>query len=186
MFIFNADSRKQFDWLLTRYPAKRAALLPALRLVEEQQGFIDEAGLEYVARELELPPAYVHAVFSFYTHYRRPEDGKYIIMVCATLPCALRGAQMVADAFAEELNLAMGQTSPDKLFTLKKVECLGSCINAPVCQINDDYFENLTPAKIKKIVGALRAGHVPPHLSNGPTLEGGRCSYRPMIKAQGR
>ena len=70
-----------------------------------------------------------------------------------------------------------------KKFTLKKVECLGSCNTAPVVQINDDYFENLTPQKIKEIVAALRQDRVPPHMSNGPSLEGGRCSYRPMVEA---
>jgi NADH-quinone oxidoreductase E subunit len=182
-FTFNDDFRKQFDWLLTRYPSKQSVLLPALRLVEEQQGFVDLDALDYVARELSLPPAFVYGVFTFYTHYRRPGDGQYVVMVCATLPCALRGAQMVADSFSEELGIHPGETTPDKMFTLKKVECLGSCVTAPVCQINDDYFENLTPAKIQEIVAALREDKVPPHLSNGPTLDGGRCGYRPMMEA---
>ena len=183
-FSFNPDSREQFDWLLKRYPTKQAVLLPALRLVEEQQGHIDTAALDYVAGELGLPPAFVNGVFTFYTHYRRPGDGKYVVMVCATLPCALRGAQMVADCFKAELQLGVGETTSDKLFTLRKVECLGSCTTAPVCQINDDYFENLTPEKIKEIVVDLKAGRVPRHMSNGPTLDGGRCSYRPMIEAE--
>src|SRR5438034_622672 len=135
-FSFNDDSRKQFDWLLKRYPTKQAALLPGLRLVEEQQGFVDTAALDYLAEQLDLSPAFVAGVFTFYSHYRRPGDGKYVVMVCATLPCALRGAQMVADAFKEELKLGLGETSRDGLFTLKKVECLGSCTTAPVCQIN--------------------------------------------------
>ncbi len=183
-FAFNDDSRRQFDWLLKRYPEQRAVLLPAFRLVEEQQGFVDHDAMEYLSAQLELPPAYVLGVFTFYSHYRRPEDGKYIVMVCATLPCALRGAQMVADCFKEELKLGMGETSADKKFTLRKVECLGSCASAPVCQINDDYFENLTPQKIKEIVAALKDDKLPPHISNGPSLEeGGRCSYKPMIAA---
>jgi hypothetical protein len=93
------------------------------------------------------------------------------------------GAQGVADTFKEELKLGMGETSKDGKFTLKKVECLGSCVTAPVVQINDDYFENLTTAKIKEIVAALRDDKTPPHMSNGPSLEGGRCSYRPMVEA---
>ena len=184
-FSFNEDSRKQFQWLLTRYPSKQSVLLPAFRLVEEQQGFIDDEAIEYVARALELVPAYVRGVFTFYSHYRRPNDGKYVVMVCATLPCALRGAQMAADCFAQELGIKMGETTPDKKFTLRKVECLGSCASAPVAQINDDYFEWLTPQKITEIVAALKEDKAPPHLSNGPALEGGRCSYRPMIEATG-
>lgn len=182
-FAFNDDSRKQFDWLLKRYPTKQAVLLPGFRLVEEQQGFVDTVAMDYLAQQLELPPSFVYGVFTFYSHYRRPGEGKYIVMVCATLPCALMGAQWVADCFKEELKLGMGETSKDGKFTLKKVECLGSCVTAPVCQINDDYFENLTQQKIKEIVAALREDKTPPHLSNGPSLEGGRCSYRPMVEA---
>lgn len=182
-FTFNDYFRTHFDWLLTRYPQKRAALLPAMRLVEEQQGFVDNEALEYLAKELELAPAYVQGVFTFYSHYRKPEDGKYVVMVCATLPCALRGAQMVVDTFKQELGIGTGETTADKLFTLRKVECLGSCTTAPVCQINDDYYENLTPEKIKEIVTDLKAGRVPRHISNGPTLEGGKCGYGPMVEA---
>ncbi|MCY3018963.1 MAG: NAD(P)H-dependent oxidoreductase subunit E [Planctomycetota bacterium] len=182
-FTFTDDSRRQLEWLLTRYPEKRAALLPAMRLVEEQQGCVDVEALDCLARELGLPPAYVYGVFTFYTHYRLPTDGKYVVMVCATLPCALRGAQMVFDTFKEELKIGLGETTPDKMFTLKKVECLGSCTTAPVCQINDDFFENLTPQKIREIVEDLKAGRVPRHLSNGPTLDGGKCGYRPMVEA---
>lgn len=182
-FAFNDDSRKQFDWLLKRYPEKRAVLLPGFRLVEEQQGYVNNDAMEFLSKELELPPAYVNGVFSFYSHYRRPGEGRYIVMVCATLPCALMGAQGVADCFKEELKLGIGESSKDGMFSLKKVECLGSCTTAPVCQINDDYFENLTAQKIKEIVAALRENKMPPHMSNGPSLEGGRCSYRPMIEA---
>ena len=184
-FAFNDDSEKQFKWLLTRYPEKRAALLPSFRLAEEQQGFVDKDAMEYIAKRLELAPAYVFGVFTFYSHYRKPTDGKYIVQVCATLPCALMGAQNVADAFKNELKLGMGETSADKKFTLKKVECLGSCCSAPVVQINDDFFENLTTQKITEICDALKADKTPPHISNGPTLEGGRCSYRPMVEAAG-
>ena len=182
-FAFNDDSEKQFQWLLKRYPEKRAALLPALRLAEEQQGFVDNPSMDYIATRLELAPAYVYGVFTFYSHYRRPGDGRYVVMVCATLPCGLMGAQGVADCFKEELKLGIGETSSDKKFTLRKVECLGSCTTAPVVQINDDFFELLTPQKIKEIVAALREDKIPPHLSNGPSLEGGRCSYRPMVEA---
>jgi NADH-quinone oxidoreductase E subunit len=182
-FAFNEDSEKQFQWLIKRYPEKRAALLPSFRLAEEQQGFVDQVAMEYIAQRLELPPAYVFGVFTFYSHYRRPEDGKYVVMVCATLPCGLMGAQQVADVFKDELKLGMGETSKDKKFTLRKVECLGSCVTAPVVQVNDDFFENLTPQKIKEIVAALKSDKTAPHMSNGPTLDGGRCSYRPMVEA---
>lgn len=182
-FAFNEGARKQFDWLLKRYPTKQAVLLPALRLVETQLGFVNQEAMDYVAGELELPPSFVYGVFTFYSHYRREGEGKYIVMVCATLPCALRGACNIADVFKEELKLGMGETDAEKKFTLKKVECLGSCTTAPVAQINDDYFENLTPEKVKEIVQALRKDQTPPHLSNGPSLEGGCKQWAPLVEA---
>jgi len=182
-FQFNDVSRKQFDWLLKRYPTKQAALLPSFRLVEAQQGFVDVPSMDYLAEQLDLPPAFVNGVFTFYSHYRRKSEGKYIVMVCHTLPCALRGACNVLNWFKEELKLSCGETSTDGKFSLKKVECLGSCTTAPVAQINDDYFEDLTEAKVKEIVAALREDKTPPHLSNGPTLEGGCKHYMPMVDA---
>jgi len=181
-FAFNDDSERQFQWLLTRYPTKQACLLPGFRLVEAQQGFVDDAAKDYLAERLGLTPAFVHGVFTFYTHYRRPGDGKHVIQVCRTLPCALRGAARILEAFKQELGIGVGQTTPDGLFSLKLVECLGSCATAPVAQINDDYFEDLTPEKVKEIVAALREGRTPPHLANGPTLEGGCRGVAPLME----
>lgn len=182
-FAFNDDSRRQFEWLLKRYPTKQACLLPGFRLVEAQQGFVNAQAMDYLARELGLAPAFVYGVFTFYSHYRRPGDGKFIVQVCQTLPCALRGAGGIVEAFKENLKLGVGETDQEGLFTLRKVECLGSCTTAPVAQINDDYFENLTPEKVREIVQALRAGQTPPHLSNGPSLEGGCKGVRPLVEA---
>lgn len=182
-FEFNDEYERQFKWLLTRYPTTQACLLPALRLVEAQQGGIDDEAKDYVAKRLELPPAHVHGVFTFYTHYRRAGDGKHIVMVCMTLPCALRGAAAILAAFEEQIGIKCGETSSDGLFSLRKVECLGSCSTAPVAQINDDYFENLTPEKVRDIVLALKNDQTPPHLSNGPGLDGGCQCFKPLVEA---
>lgn len=182
-FAFNDEKRKQFDWLVKRYPTKQAALLPALRLVEAQAGGVSQEAMDYVAGELDLPPSFVYGVFTFYSHYRRDGEGKYIVMVCQTLPCALKGACQIVDAFKEHLKLGVGETDAEKLFTLKKVECLGSCTTAPVAQINDDYFENLTPEKVRDIVLALKNNQMPPHISNGPSLEGGCKQWMPIVEA---
>lgn len=182
-FAFNEDTRKQFDWLLKRYPTKQACLLPGFRLVEAQLGHVSQESMDYLAKELELPPSFVYGVFTFYSHYRREGDGKYVVQVCHTLPCALRGACQILDCFKEHLKLGVGETDAAKKFTLKKVECLGSCTTAPVVQINDDYFENLTPEKVRDIVLALQNDEKPPHLSNGPTLEGGCKGVMPMVDA---
>ncbi|MCZ7644305.1 MAG: NAD(P)H-dependent oxidoreductase subunit E [Planctomycetota bacterium] len=182
-FQFNDEMKKQFEWLKQRYPTRQAVLLPALRLVEAQQGFVDEPSMEYVARELDLAPAFVNGVFTFYSHYRRKSDGEHVVWVCHTLPCALRGACKILEAFQEHLKLGVGETSADGKFTLKKAECLGSCTTHPVAQINEDYFENLTPEKVRDIVLALKNGEKPPHLSNGPSLEGGMKHWGPLADA---
>ena len=182
-FQFNEESRKQLEFLLPRYPTRQSVLLPALRLVENQQGHIDQAGMEYVAKLLDLAPAFVFGVYTFYSHYKREHEGKYVVQVCHTLPCALRGACNVLATFSEALKLRAGETDHDKRFTLKKVECLGSCSSAPVVQINHDYFENLDNRKIGEIIAVLREDKTPPHISNGPTLEQGVRDYMPMVEA---
>ena len=95
----------------------------------------------------------------------------------------LMGEPDITEHVCSKLGIHPGETTEDGQFTVSMVECLGSCVTAPVCQVNDDFFENLTPQKIKEIVAALRDDKVPPHMSNGPSLEGGRCSYKPMIEA---
>jgi len=183
-FAFNEVSEKQFTWLLTRYPSKQAVLLPGLRLIEAQLGEVSPEAIDYLAGRLGLAPAFAHGVFTFYGHYRRPGEGKYIVQVCHTLPCALRGACNILNHFKEELKLGVGETSSDKMFSLKKVECLGACSLAPVAQINDDYYENLDAQKVKEIVADLREGKSPArHLSAGPTLEGGCKGYTPLVDA---
>ena len=182
-FAFDEDAERQFQWLLRRYPTRQAVLLPAFRLAEAQQGCVDDVVEDYLAERLELAPSLVRGVRSFYSHYRRPEDGKHVIMVCRTLPCALRGAAAILAAFEEHLGIRAGETTPDGLFTLRKVECLGACAAAPAAQINDDYFENLTPEKVRDIVLALRNGQPAPHVSGGVFLEAGWQGCRPLVDA---
>ena len=149
------EARKRVDLLLTRYPVKEAALLPVLRVAEEEFGAIDHGAILCVAKELELSPGHVLGVFTFYTHYRRPGDGKYVVQVCSTLSCALRGAREVVAHLEKRFGMPPGKTTPDRKFTLKKVECLASCDTAPVVQINDDYHESLTLEKLDRILDAL-------------------------------
>jgi len=152
---FSTEARKRIDWLYTRYPVKEAALLPVLRVAEEQFGVIDNDAVDLVAREVGVSPGYVLGVLTFYTHYRRDGDGKYVLQVCSTLPCALRGCREVVHHLEQKLNLKPGETTADGRFTLKKVECLGSCDTAPVVQINDDYHENLSLEKLDAILEGL-------------------------------
>jgi NADH-quinone oxidoreductase subunit E len=152
---FSAAARERIAWLYTRYPVREAALLPILRVAEEEFGGIGPEALECVAREVGLPSASVFGVFTFYTHFRRKGEGRYLLQVCATLPCALRGCRTVLHWLEEKLGIRAGETTPDGRFTLKKVECLASCDTAPVVQINDDYHENLTLEALEGILEGL-------------------------------
>lgn len=147
--------------LTKRFPQPDGALLTALRIAEKEIGFINADVCEQVAGAIGMPPAKVWGMVSFYTTFRKQTDGKNIVYVCATLPCALRGSESVFDYLSGELGVKKDETTKDGLFTLKKAECLGSCNTAPCMQVNDDYYENLTFEKIDQILDDLRAGKSP-------------------------
>jgi NADH-quinone oxidoreductase subunit E len=152
---FSPAARKRIAWLFSRYPVKVAALLPILRLAEEEFGAIDQAAMACVARTVGVSPGYVYGVVTFYTQYRREGDGRHVIQVCSTLSCALRGCRGLVRHIEERLGISPGQTTPDGRFTLKKVECLGSCDTAPVMQVNEKYHESLTLEKLDAVIDAL-------------------------------
>ena len=155
-FEFTRTSTTKINKLLKRYPTKQAALLPVLRVVEEQEDAISEDAMKVVAERLEVSPAFVYGVFTFYTHFRRPETGSYHVQLCSTLPCALVGCRQIEQVVRDELGIGPGETTEDGLFTFSKVECLGSCNTGPVAQINDEYHENLTPESIREVLKGLK------------------------------
>lgn len=146
-------AQKEFDWIVGRYPQKRACLLPTLRLLEKEFGRIDPEGMELAAKLVGMSPAEVLGVVTFYTHYKRETDGKYVVWVCNTLPCALRGARQMTTAIEQKLGCKAGETTKDGRFTLKKAECLASCDTAPCLQVDEDHYENVTEAKLDEIFG---------------------------------
>jgi len=152
---FSSQALEAFHQLLALYPDKSAALIPVLHLAKREFKTITPEVMSYVAGLLDVPPTRVMDVVSFYTLFPREEEGRYVIQVCATLSCSLMGAGTIIDYLQKTLNIGIGETPADKRFTLKKVECLGSCGTAPVMQINDDYYENLTPARIDEILASL-------------------------------
>ncbi|HPI74244.1 MAG TPA: NAD(P)H-dependent oxidoreductase subunit E [bacterium] len=152
---FSSQALEAFHQLLALYPDKSAALIPVLHLAKREFKTITPEVMSYVAGLLDVPPTRVMDVVSFYTLFPREEEGRYVIQVCATLSCSLMGAGTIIDYLQKKLNIGIGETTADKRFTLKKVECLGSCGTAPVMQINDDYYENLTPARIDEILASL-------------------------------
>lgn len=153
-FALTPDREKQVDEILTRYPERRAALLPVLWLCQQQNGWIGPDVIEYVAERLELSTAAVKGVVTFYTMFFDEPVGENIIWVCRTLSCDLRGGKVIQDHLEKKLGCSAGHTSPDGKFTLLKAECLAACGQAPMVQINDRYYENLDVDVLDRIIEA--------------------------------
>ena len=158
-FVYTAEHRARFDEIVTRYPPdrRRSAVLPALYLVQYQQGYITANAIRYVAGLLEMTPADVEDVVSFYTMFYTRPVGKFVLQVCRTLSCALNGAERVTEALQEKLGIHSGETDATRTFTLLEVECLGACDRAPVVMVNDAWHESLRPEDAAKLVDDLRA-----------------------------
>jgi NADH-quinone oxidoreductase subunit E len=152
---FSDVTYKKFEDVLTRYPTKRAAILPTFWLAQQEFGYLSPEVMEYIGKLLDLSPAYVAAVASFYTMLYKEPVGTFHIQVCTNLSCTLLGAERIVACVEKKIGIGLGQTTPDKKFTLSEVECLGSCGTAPVAQINDDYYENLTPAGVVQLIDEL-------------------------------
>ena len=158
-FAYTAENRARFDEILTRYPPdrKRSAVLPALYLVQQQQRYITANAMRHVAGLLDITPADVEDVVSFYTMFSTKPVGRFLVQVCRTLSCALNGAERVTEALAATLGITPGQTDASGTFTLVEVECLGACDRAPVVMVNDAWHECLTPEDAARLVDDLRA-----------------------------
>ena len=156
VFTNGSARRKELDEVLTRYPTKMAALLPALWMVQHERGWVSEDGMAEVAEALELTPAYVKGVVTFYTMYHQHPVGRYFIQVCTTSPCNVCGAEAVVDALVKHTGCQeLGQTSPDGKYTVIEVECLGACGFATPIMINEDFIESVTPETVPDVLAAL-------------------------------
>ncbi|MCY4231241.1 MAG: NADH-quinone oxidoreductase subunit NuoE [Alphaproteobacteria bacterium] len=181
-FTFTADNLKAAKAVVAKYPEGRqqSAVMPLLDLAQRQLGWTSPAVIEYVANFLDLPSIRVWEVASFYTMYYREPVGKYRLHVCTTTPCWLRGSDEVVRVCREKTGLEFGETSEKGLFTLLEVECLGACVNAPILQVNDDYYEDLDATRTAALLDALVEGRPPPYgtlakrVNSAP--EGGKTS----------
>ena len=153
---FSPETLKEFQATVARYPKKEAAMLPVLYLAQREFGHLGPEAIDYVAKLMDQAPARVYGVVSFYTMYNMAPIGRHHIQVCRTLPCALRGAEEVTEFLKKKLGIECGQTTPDGRFTLSEVECLASCGTAPMMQVNDEYYENLTEEKINALLDVLK------------------------------
>ena len=159
-FTFTPERRANLDTLLTKYPAdrKRSAVLAALYLVQEQQGYLTASSMRHVARILDLTPAEVEDVATYYVMFFKEKVGRYVLQVCRTLSCALAGAERVTEALSDKLGIAPGQTDPSGMFTLLEFECLGACDRAPIVMINNEHWhERVRPEDCAKLVEDLKS-----------------------------
>lgn len=167
-FDFSNENYAALEKILEKYPMnyKQSAVIPLLDLAQRQcGGWLPLAAMNKVAKILEIPPMRVYEVATFYTMFYRNPIGKWNVQVCTTTPCMLRGANSILDACREATGAPCGGDSSDGLFHLMEVECLGACANAPMVQINDDYYEDLTPESAKAVIKSFRDGKP---LAKGP------------------
>ncbi len=155
--VFVGAARAELDKILSRYPTKQAALLPALWMLQDARGWVSEKGIEEVAQALALTPAYIKGVVSFYTMYHQHPVGRHFIQVCTTTPCNVCGAEDVVKSFLEHTGCGdLGLTSGDGKYTVIEVECLGACGFATPVMINNDFIESVTPESVPRILSELK------------------------------
>ena len=150
-------AEKRVEELKKLYPFKESAVMPALYIAQEELGQITDQAIEWVAEKIGMAPIHVKEVATFYTMYYKKPVGKYHFQVCRTLSCALRGARQLTERLHQRFGLKPGEVSKDGMWSYEDVECLGSCGTAPMCEVNDCYFENLSPEKIDQIIDRIAA-----------------------------
>ena len=163
-FEFSTENFELVRRIIARYPEGRqaSALLPLLDLAQRQNGgWLTLPALDYLADFLGVPPIRVYEVATFYTMFNLRPVGRHHVQVCTNLPCWLRGSDDIIETCRRRLDIEIGGTAKDGLFTLSEVECLGACVNAPMAQIGDDYYEDLSPENMEKILDALARGETP-------------------------
>jgi NADH-quinone oxidoreductase E subunit len=154
---FDRSMEAQIRAILKRYPDPNAALLPVLWLCQDRWGWISPGIMDAVGRRLDLSPAFIEGVVSFYTMYQRRPPGRFLLQVCTTLSCQLCDTAALVDHLKKRLSIDFGETSTDGQFTLIDVQCLGACGEGPVIQINNDYYTDLTVDKLDRVLDRLVA-----------------------------
>jgi NADH-quinone oxidoreductase subunit E len=157
-FAYTPENQAKFDDNVAHYPPdqRKSAILYALYLAQQQQGYVTGAAMRHVATQIGCSAADVEDVVSYYTMFYTKPVGKYVLNVCRTLSCALLGAERVTEEMARTLGIHPGQTDPTGTFTLMEVECLGACDRAPVVMVNDDWHERLAPEQVKDFIEQIK------------------------------
>lgn len=174
-FDFTTENYDKIKTILKKYPKNYAAsaVIAVLDLAQRQNsGWLPLSAMNKVAKVLDMAPIRVYEVASFYTMFNREPIGKYNVQVCTTTPCMLRGGNEILTTCKRHLNIDVGGNTDDGLFHLMEVECLGACVNAPMVQINDHYYEDLTPESVTNVLDDLKAGKAP---KLGPQIDRNGC-----------
>lgn len=177
-FVFTEEEQREIAQQIAKYPEKQqiSAIKEILYIVQERNGWIAQNGIEAVAELLNTSYIKVLEVASFYSMFNLKPVGKYNLQICGTTPCWLRDSDLLFKHVKEKLGVDIGETTEDGMFTLSEVECLGACANAPMMQVNNhEYYEDLTPGNLDRIIEGLRAGKVPT-----PGSQTGRKSSEPQ------
>ena len=172
-FAFSSENEAKILEIIAKYPEGRqaSAVMPLLDLAQRQSGgWLPRAAMVHIAKRLDMAEIRVFEVATFYTMYNLAPIGRHHVQVCTNLPCWLRGSDAIVDACKNKLGIGMGETTEDGNFTLSEAECLGACVNAPMMQIGDDYYEDLDSATTTAVLDALAKGETPkPGPQNGRT-----------------
>ncbi len=177
-FAFTPENMEKAKEIIAKYPKGKqaSAVMPLLTLAQKQhKNWIPKVAMDVIAEMLEMPPIRVYEVATFYTMYNLAPAGKHIVEICTTTPCWLRGSDDIVKACEKHLGISLGETTPDGQFTLREVECLGACVNAPMLQIEDIFYEDLTPENVVKLIDELENGRIPK-----PGPQSGRVSSEPQ------
>jgi NADH-quinone oxidoreductase subunit E len=190
-FAFTEANLAEAKKHIAKYPAGRqaSAVMPLLWLAQYQEGWVSRAAMDMVAGMLDMAPIRVYEVATFYTMYNLKPVGKHLVQICRTTPCWLRGSDGLTEMCRKKLGVDLHGTSADGKFTIMEVECLGACVNAPMVQINDDFYEDLTPESLSKVLDELAAGRRPKigpqvdRLNSAPA--GGMTTLKDVAKGAG-
>ena len=192
-FTFSAESEQQIALHLAKYPQERkqSAVMPLLDIAQRQHdNWIPMKAIEEIARRLEMPEMRVLEVASFYTMYNLKPVGRWFLQACGTTPCMLRGSDEVMRCIKDKLNIGSGQTSACGQFSLLEVECLGACVNAPILQVNDDFYEDLDYQSTADLIEQLQGGNQPEKGSvikrQGSEAETGTTTLQSVKKASAK
>ena len=154
--MLNETNKQKLEELKTRYPTTQALVLPVLWMVQEQEGYISEDAMKYVAAILNVPYGHILGVVTFYTMFHSKQLGRHHIEVCTNISCMLRGCDKIVNHLQSRLGIGLGETSQDKKWTVSEAECMGSCGTAPMFAVGEEYYENLTLEKVDGVLDGLK------------------------------